>query len=55
MVANTFIPGAPEEKATFIEADFTYLGEVSETGYNMIPVNPRPDITEIRGLKVILI
>jgi predicted CoA-binding protein len=24
-----------------------------ETGYDMIPVNPRPDVTEIRGLPVV--
>jgi len=36
MVANTFIPGSPEEKATFVEAGCTYLGNVSETGYNML-------------------
>ena len=28
------------------------LRVLNETGYDMIPVNPRPDITEIRGLKV---
>ena len=33
---------------------FSYgvLRVLSETGYDMIPVNPRPDVTEIRGLKV---
>jgi hypothetical protein len=36
MVANTFKPGTPEEKATFAEAGSTYLGEVSATGYNML-------------------
>ena len=36
MVANTFTPGPPEEKATFVEAGSTYLGNVSETGYNML-------------------
>lgn len=25
---------------------------LDETGYDMIPVNPNPDLTEIRGLKV---
>ena len=33
---------------------FSYgvLRVLHETGYNMIPVNPRPDVTEIRGLPV---
>ena len=33
---------------------FSYgvLRVLHETGYEMIPVNPRPDVTEIRGLKV---
>ncbi|MEM9138811.1 MAG: CoA-binding protein [Pseudomonadota bacterium] len=33
---------------------FSYgvLRVLHETGYDMIPVNPRPDVTEIRGLKV---
>jgi predicted CoA-binding protein len=25
---------------------------LNETGYDMIPINPRPGLTEIRGLKV---
>ena len=33
---------------------FSYgvLRVLHETGYDMIPVNPRPEVTEIRGLKV---
>ena len=33
---------------------FSYgvLRVLHETGYDMVPVNPRPDITEIRGLRV---
>lgn len=35
-------------------AKFSYgvLRVLHETGYDMIPVNPRPDVTEIRGLPV---
>ena len=33
---------------------FSYgvLRVLSETGYDVIPINPRPDVTEIRGLRV---
>ena len=33
---------------------FSYgvLRVLNETGYDMIPINPRPGLTEIRGLKV---
>lgn len=33
---------------------FSYgvLRVLHETGYDMVPVNPRPEVTEIRGLKV---
>ena len=36
VVANTHVPGAKEDKATFMEAGSTYLGEVTETCYNML-------------------
>lgn len=41
--------GASPDKTRF---SYGVLRVLSETGYDMIPVNPRPDITEIRGLKV---
>jgi len=41
--------GASPDRTKF---SYGVLRVLSETGYDMIPVNPRPDITEIRGLKV---
>lgn len=41
--------GASPDRTRF---SYGVLRVLSETGYDMIPVNPRPDITEIRGLKV---
>lgn len=41
--------GASPDKTKF---SYGVLRVLSETGYDMIPVNPRPDITEIRGLRV---
>ena len=41
--------GASPDKTKF---SYGVLRVLNETGYEMIPVNPRPDITEIRGLKV---
>ena len=41
--------GASPDKTKF---SYGVLRVLSETGYDMIPVNPRPDVTEIRGLKV---
>ena len=41
--------GASPDKTKF---SYGVLRVLHETGYNMIPVNPRPGITEIRGLKV---
>jgi len=35
-VANTFVPGPPDSKATFIEPGFSFLGEVTQPGYNML-------------------
>ncbi len=41
--------GASPDKTKF---SYGVLRVLHETGYEMIPVNPRPDFTEIRGLKV---
>ena len=41
--------GASPDKTKF---SYGVLRVLHETGYDMIPVNPRPDVTEIRGLKV---
>ena len=41
--------GASPDKTKF---SYGVLRVLHETGYNMIPVNPRPGIIEIRGLKV---
>ena len=41
--------GASPDKTKF---SYGVLRVLHETGYDMIPVNPRPDVTEIRGLTV---
>ncbi|MBT6533666.1 MAG: CoA-binding protein [Marinovum sp.] len=41
--------GASPDKTKF---SYGVLRVLHETEYEMIPVNPRPDVTEIRGLKV---
>ena len=41
--------GASPDKTKF---SYGVLRVLHETGYDMIPVNPRPDLKEIRGLKV---
>ena len=41
--------GASPDKTKF---SYGVLRVLHEPGYEMIPVNPRPDVTEIRGLKV---
>ena len=41
--------GASPDKTKF---SYGVLRVLHETGYDMIPVNPRPGIAEIRGLKV---
>lgn len=41
--------GASPDKTKF---SYGVLRVLHETGYDMIPVNPRPDVTEIRGIKV---
>ena len=41
--------GASPDKTKF---SYGVLRVLHETGYDMIPVNPRPGLAEIRGLKV---
>ena len=41
--------GASPDKTKF---SYGVLRVLHETGYNMIPVNPKPGLKEIRGLKV---
>lgn len=41
--------GASPDKTKF---SYGVLRVLHETGFDMIPVNPNPDLTEIRGLKV---
>lgn len=41
--------GASADKTKF---SYGVLRVLHETGYDMIPVNPNPHVTEIRGLKV---
>ena len=41
--------GASPDKTKF---SYGVLRVLHETGYDMIPVNPRPEITKIRNLKV---
>ena len=41
--------GASPDKTKF---SYGVLRVLHETGYDMIPVNPRPDLTEIRNLQV---
>ena len=41
--------GASADKTKF---SYGVLRVLHETGYDMIPVNPNPDVKEIRGLKV---
>jgi Predicted CoA-binding protein len=41
--------GASPDKTKF---SYGVLRVLHETGYDMIPVNPKPDINEIRNLKV---
>ena len=49
LVKTIAMVGASPDKTKF---SYGVLRVLNETGYDMIPVNPRPDITEIRGLKV---
>ena len=42
--------GASPDKTKF---SYGVLRVLHETGYDMIPINPRPDVEEIRGIKVL--
>ena len=48
-VKTIAVVGASSDKTKF---SYGVLRVLHETGYDMIPVNPRPGITEIRGIKV---
>lgn len=48
-VKSIAMVGASPDKTKF---SYGVLRVLHETGYDMIPVNPRPDVTEIRGIKV---
>ena len=41
--------GASPDKTKF---SYGVLRVLHETGYDMVPINPRPEVTEIRGLEV---
>ena len=41
--------GASPDRTKF---SYGVLRVLHETGYDMIPINPRPEVTEIRGIKV---
>ena len=48
-VKSIAMVGASPDKTKF---SYGVLRVLSETGYDMIPVNPRPGLKEIRGMKV---
>ena len=48
-VKTNAMVGASPDKTKF---SYGVLRVLNETGYDMIPINPRPGLTEIRGLKV---
>ena len=48
-VKSIAMVGASPDKTKF---SYGVLRVLNETGYDMIPVNPRPEVTEIRGIKV---
>ena len=48
-VKSIAMVGASPDKTKF---SYGVLRVLHETGYDMIPVNPRPGVTEIRGIKV---
>jgi len=48
-VKSIAMVGASPDKTKF---SYGVLRVLSETGYDMIPVNPRPGLEEIRGIKV---
>ena len=41
--------GASADKTKF---SYGVLRQLSEIGYDILPINPNPNLTEIRGLKV---
>lgn len=41
--------GASPDKTKF---SYGVLRVLHETGYDMVPINPRPEVTEIRGIRV---
>ena len=49
LVRTIAMVGASPDRTKF---SYGVLRVLHETGYDMIPVNPRPDVTEIRGLPV---
>lgn len=48
-VKTIAIVGASADKTKF---SYGVLRQLSEIGYDILPVNPNPSVTEIRGLKV---
>ena len=48
-VRTIAVMGASPDRTKF---SYGVLRVLDETGYEMIPVNPRPEVKEIRGLKV---
>jgi len=48
-VKSIAMVGASADKTKF---SYGVLRVLHETGYDMIPVNPNPNVTEIRGIKV---
>lgn len=48
-VKSIAMVGASADKTKF---SYGVLRVLHETGYDMIPVNPNPNLTEIRGIKV---
>ncbi len=48
-VKSIAMVGASADKTKF---SYGVLRVLHETGYDMIPVNPNPNVTEVRGIKV---
>lgn len=48
-VSTIAMVGASADKTKF---SYGVLRQLSEIGYDILPVNPNPELTEIRGLKV---
>ena len=49
LVKTIAMVGASADKTKF---SYGVLRQLSEIGYDIIPVNPNPNVTDIRGLKV---